>query len=750
MSESDPSQELAAPHLDDLCGKAMQLQVAGRIDQAEPLYRQILEVQPRHAAANHCLGMLHVQLKRPSAAVPHLLAALEASPQVPDYWLGYLEALLLAGRTDEAAEALALGRQHGLIGAAVEDFAQRLRAAPTHPPAESRPDSTAAAPSNVPALDPRDPPATAPSKPSRADRRRESRSAAQQEGGLLNLLKQTRFAEALTAARTLTQRFPDRGLGWKVLGALLWEEGAREESLAALQTSVRLLPQDAEAHRNLGATLINMERFEDAERCLRRSLELDPDLAAPHESLGNAYQLQGRYAEAEASVRNAIALKSDDAVSGRSLVYSSLLFMLSHNPALGADALFAEHCRVGARIEAPRRALWPAHGNDRDPQRRLRVGLVSADLCNHAVASFIEPVLAHLSTYASLELHAYYNNTVNDAVNQRLRGYFKHWHPIVGLSDARLAQEILEDGIDILFDLSGHTTLNRLHAFARKPAPIQISWIGYPGTTGLRAMDYYLADRHFLPPGQFDRHFTEKLVYLPTGAPFQPYESAPPVGPLPALERGHVAFGTFNRIGKINPATIDLWSQLLAALPQTKLILGGLPPDSRHEALIERFTRAGVARERLTLHPRTGMAEYLALHHQVDICLDTLPYSGGTTTYHAFWMGVPTLTVAGTTPASRQGAAIVGQIGLDEFIATSPADFVAKGIQWSHDLAALAEVRASLRQKWQQSRTRDPSAVAAALERALRRMWSRWCAGLPPESFEIDAPHASNPTAACA
>src|SRR5882757_4316728 len=180
MSESDPTQECAAPHLDDLCGKAIQLQVAGRIDQAEPLYHEILQEQPRHAAANHCLGMLHVQLKRPSTAVPYLLAALEERPQIPDYWLGYLEALLLAGRTDEAAEALALGRQHGLTGAAVEDFAQRLRAAPAHPPAESRPDSTGAAPRNVPALDPRDPPAT--SKPSRADRRRESRSAAQQEG----------------------------------------------------------------------------------------------------------------------------------------------------------------------------------------------------------------------------------------------------------------------------------------------------------------------------------------------------------------------------------------------------------------------------------------------------------------------------------------------------------------------------------------------------------------------------------------
>lgn len=710
----------------------MRLQVAGRIDQAEPLYHEILQVQPRHAAANHCLGMLHVQLKRPSAAVPHLLAALETSPQIPDYWLGYLEALLLAGRTDEAHEALALGRQHGLTGAAVEDFAQRLHAAPTHPPAESRPDSTAAAPSNVPALDPRDPPA--PNKPSRAERRRERRTAAQQEGTVLNLVKQTRFAEALAAARTLTQRFPDRGLGWKVLGALLWEEGAREESLAAMQTSARLLPQDAEAHRNLGATLINMERFEEAAHCLRRSLELDPDLAAPHEGLGNAYQLQGRYTEAEASVRKAIALKSDDAVSGRSLVYSSLLFMLSHNPALDADTLFAEHCRVGALIEAPRRASWPVHANDRNPERCLKVGLVSADLFNHAVASFIEPVLANLSAYASLELHAYYNNNVNDAVNQRLRGLFKHWHPIIGLSEARLAQQVMDDGIDILIDLSGHTTLNRLHAFARKPAPIQISWIGYPGTTGLRAMDYYLADRHFLPPGQFDRHFTEKIAYLPANVPFLPHESAPAIGELPALATGDLTFGSFNKLGKINAPTIDRWSQLMRALPRARMFFGSVAP-TEEQKLIGQFSAAGVSPERLNFHPRCDMAQYLALHLRVDICLDTYPYTGGTTTSHALWMGVPTLTVAGSTPAARQGAAFLGHLGLDDFIAKDAADFVEKGLYWASHLTELSEVRAGMRDRWRQSALGQPDIIAAGLERALRHMWTRWCEFLPAESF---------------
>jgi predicted O-linked N-acetylglucosamine transferase (SPINDLY family) len=730
MSHRDSSQHVMTPTLDDICGNAMKQQVAGRLDQAERLYREILQAEPRHAAANYCVGMLSVQLRRPLDALPHLLAALEVNPELPDYWLGYLEALLLAGQTEDAAASLALGRQHGLSGAAVEEFAQRLAA-------------------HAPQL----------KKAPRADLRREQRLIRERESTLNTLLKQGRFAEGLALARTLTEQFPERGLGWKTLGALLFTQGSLSDAAAAMQAAAKLMPRDAEAHRNLGTIFNKLERYDEAEASLHKALEIDPEFAAAFAHLGNTYQLQGRYAEAEASFRRAIALPSEDLQEDKDLRYTSLLFMLSHNPNVDADALFAEHCRVGEKFGSASPASWPRHLNSPDPDRCLRIGFVSGDLCNHPVATFVEPVLANLRDFSSLELHAYYTNPTEDAVSHLLRGYMKAWHPVSTLSAAQLAKKIMDDRIDILVDLSGHTSLNRLRAFARKPAPIQISWIGYPGTTGLRAMDYYFVDRHFLPPGQFDRHFTEKLVYLPTGAPFKPYPSSPPVRGLPALETGHLTFGSFNRLGKINPETLNLWSQLLLAVPEAKLLVGGLPPDFQHDRLTERFAAAGIAPERLMLHPRGDMGTYLALHHQVDICLDTVPYSGGTTTYHAFWMGVPTLTIAGTTPASRQGAAVVGQLGLHEFIAT-PADFVAKGVYWANNLEALAQLRANLRTKWQQSSTRGPDAVATALERALRHMWTRWCAGLPAESFEVDAqssdpaaaadPEAADPAAACA
>jgi protein O-GlcNAc transferase len=296
----------------------------------------------------------------------------------------------------------------------------------------------------------------------------------------------------------------------------------------------------------------------------------------------------------------------------------------------------------------------------------------------------------------------------------------------------------MDDGIDILIDLSGHTGLNRLRTFARKPAPIQISWIGYPGTTGLRCMDYYFADRHWLPPGRFDEQFTEKLVYLPADAPFRPHASSPAVNPLPALATGSLTFGSFNRMSKISAAAVRLWSALLRALPETNMILAGMPADGEQVHLIEQFAANGIARERLTFHARRGMDEYLELHHRTDICLDTCPYTGGTTTYHALWMGVPTLTVAGPTPAARQGAAIMGQVGLDGFTAADDADFVEKGVYWANHLAELAGVRARLREQCRQSPVLRPHVIVDAFERALRRMWQRWCAGLPPESFEIN------------
>jgi predicted O-linked N-acetylglucosamine transferase (SPINDLY family) len=701
---------------DAICAEAMRLQLAGDPYEAEKLYRTVLQTDPGHAAANYCIGMLKVQLQRPAEGLPHLLAALESKPETFDYWLGYLEALLQARRIEEAKSTLALARQHGLAGRAVEEFAQRLQAC----------SATEPAPPNAP---------NTPNAPSRAQRRSQALLLRKQEKSLLSLVERRKFSEARILAGSMTHDFPEQGLGWKVLGAFVSAEGRFQDALVPMRNAVRLMPGDAEAQVNLGMNLFRLDQVDEAEAYLKRAIALEPDLTSAHFRLAMVYGLRNRYAEAEDSLRRGFALNSDYVPGDLELSFSNLLFLASHNPAVGADELFAMHCRAGDHLERKFRKSWPRHSNDKDPERIIRVGFVSGDLHHHAVAFFIDPVLTHLEQQPTLELHAYYNNTVEDSVNERLRGHFREWHPVAHLDHAALARNIVDDRIDILVDLSGHSGANRLPTFAHKPAPIQVSWIGYPGTTGLRAMDYYLADRHFLPPGQFDRHFTEKIVYLPANVPFQPFRAAPPVNSLPALASRALCFASFNRMGKINPATIQMWCRLLSAVPEARMLIGAV--DVAGQSLIDQFAAQGIDPKRLTLHARCGMEEYLQLHHQVDICLDTYPYTGGTTTIQALWMGVPTLTVAGATPGSRQGAAILGQLGLDEFVATNAEDLTDKARYWASHLDELAVLRAGLRDRWQVSPARQPELIAAALKRGLRQMWKRWCAGLGPESWEI-------------
>jgi predicted O-linked N-acetylglucosamine transferase (SPINDLY family) len=747
-------QPLDAATLDADFARGMELQLAGRLDLAEQIYRTILQAEPRHAAANHCLGMLHVQAQRPAEGLPHLIVALDAKPEMFAYWLGLLEALTLVGQLDAARNTLAIGRQHGLAGAAVEDFANRLQAKLAHEAAVQTPAATPRAAERAEAA----PPATARpaqarpakvrpaqgGKGRRPSRRIEDLSLRKQESALQALVQKRNFSAAFELARGMVERFPKSGFAWKIVGAFPPMNDDYDEAIVALQTAVRLLPRDAEAHVNLGFTLAKAKRFPEAEFHLHKALEIEPGFAAAHYRLAVAYEFQGRFADSEASLRRGIALRTGYIAGDDEISYSHLLFLISHNPLIDADTLFAEHCRYGEYFEERVRDSWPTHTNVRDPERCIKIGFVSGDLCRHAVASFIEPIITQLKDRPDLELHAYYTKPTHDDVSQRLLANFKTWNVVCPLSDLELANVITKDGIDILIDLSGHTAHNRLPAFARKPAPIQASWIGYPGTTGLRAMDYFLGDPHFLPPGEFDRHFTEKLVYLPAQAPFQPHHTAPPVSPLPALAAGRVTFGSFNRLGKINDTTVDLWSRLLHELPEARMLIAGIEPASEHSKLMAQFAARGIGAERLAIHERCGMDSYLALYHQVDLCLDTYPYNGGTTSIHGVWMGVPTLTVAGSTPAARAGAAILSQVGLKGFTAADTAEFVAQGVHWAGHLDALAEVRQGLRRRLQESPSRRADIIALAVAAALRRMWRRWCAGLPAESFDSTAPNLTD------
>ncbi len=549
-------------------------------------------------------------------------------------------------------------------------------------------------------------------------------------GNVLRELRQPEEAERCFRKALIIR--PDLSEAHLGLGAALMALGRLQEAERSFRAALALRPGYPEAHSNLAVTLMDLGRLQEAEHSCLQALALMPDYAEARSNLGKALAQMGRIDEAVAALRRALSINPDFMVG-----HSNLLFHLSHDPGVSSEEVFAEHRAFSDRFEAPFHGRWPRHRNLPDPGRRLRVGFVSADLRAHPASSFIEPLWTALAS-KQVEIWAYSNHRLQDEVTLRLKGLAHQWREAVGMSDEELAGQIREDGIDILFDLSGHTGDNRLLAFARKPAPIQVScWIGNPNTTGLKAMDYFLADRFSAPPGLLDALFTEKIVRLPTGASFQPLDPAPAVNGLPALQSGALTFGSFNRSDKLTQGVVALWSRVLNAVPGSRMLLGGLSDASRKANLTEQFARNGVDAGRLVFHPRVGMTEYLALHHQVDLILDTFPFAGGATSCHAAWMGVPVLTLAGKTLSSRLGVMINSGIDLPEFIAESEDAFVARAVWWSQRLPELAALRARLRSQVLASPLCQRQAAARWLELALRTMWHRWCEGKAPESFEI-------------
>lgn len=525
---------------------------------------------------------------------------------------------------------------------------------------------------------------------------------------------------------------PEHAEAWDNLGLTLTHLGRPGEAAAAFRKSIEQKPDYLPAYANLGALLIRMRRLDEAERCFQQALAFAGEAPAIHCGLGSLHQARGEMKHAATHFRRALALVPDHAAA-----YSSLLFCLCHDADIDAPALFAAHREFARLFEAPWISRWPKHENRPDAGRTLQIGFVSADLRSHPVADFLAPVLACMDKNNGLNLHAYYNEMHEDGVSHRLKGYFSTWSRVAHLTDAALFDRLRADGIDILIDLSGHTGQNRLACLARKPAPLQASWLGYSGTTGLQAMDYYLASEDFLPHGQFDHLFTEKIIHLPAPVPFSPDPHAVDVSPLPALENGHLSFGSFNRPNKIGRAVVALWSALLRQLPTTRLILVGMNDIEDAQRLLGWFEEENVAAERLEFVERCSLPEYFAYHRRVDICLDAFPFNGSSTTGDALWMGVPTLTLKGETLQSRAGWAWLRHFGREDFVADDPDRFVEMGMAWAQRLPELSRIRAGLRAQILDTPSCRPESIARALEFALRTMWQRWCAGQPPASFAV-------------
>jgi predicted O-linked N-acetylglucosamine transferase (SPINDLY family) len=385
------------------------------------------------------------------------------------------------------------------------------------------------------------------------------------------------------------------------------------------------------------------------------------------------------------------------------------------------------------RWEAPLATLVQPHPHDRSPERRLKIGYVSSDFRQHSVAWFIEPVLAHHDR-ERFEIFCYANLFQEDAVTERLKAHADHWRKIYGLPDELAAQQIRADQIDILVDLNGHTAENRLLVFARKPAPVQVTWLGYPNTTGLSAMDYRLTDGFADPVGMTEPFHSETLIRLPECfSCYQPPRDAPAVSELPAKEKGYITFGSFNKLTKVTPEVMATWARILQAVPGSRLALqsAGLGEDAMQQMVREAFAGLGITPERLELHGHDrSQKTHLERYRNIDIGLDPFPYNGTTTTCDALWMGVPVVTLAGKVHAGRVGVSQMSNLGLTELIGQTPEEYVAIATRLATDRERLGALRKELRSRMTASPLMDAPRFTTNLEQAYRGMWKDWCLGL--------------------
>lgn len=569
---------------------------------------------------------------------------------------------------------------------------------------------------------------------------------------------QGRLAEAEAAWRKAISLKPDYHQAYSALGALFRQMGRLDEAIEACRKAVQLAPNDANARTTLATTLHLARQYKHAAEEFEQALRLDPrngttmnnyanmlaEMDQPskaaqyyrqaltlapgrveiYSNLGNLLKMQGRIDQAIECYNRTLSAKPH-----LWPIHSNLLLTLNCHPR--ADrGLLAEHVDWANRHAARFYPQAPNFPNDRSPDRRLRIGYVSPDFRQHSVAYFIEPILqAH--DHANVEIFCYSNAANPDRVTERIKALADHWRPIAALPDQQVEQMIRDDRIDILVDLAGHTANHRLLVFARRPAPVQVTYLGYPNTTGLATMDWRITDAESDPPAMTDSHYVEKLFRLPRGfLCYKPADNCPPPRDHSSGDDEPVTFGSFNNFAKVTPQTIELWSQILLAVPGSKILIKADTlgePETQKQVLAE-FARHGVQADRIELLGREpSFVRHLQTYHRLDIALDTFPYHGTTTTCEAMWMGVPVITLAGKAHVSRVGASLLTRVGLAELIACSPQQYVDLAVGLAQDANRRRKIAASLRHRMLTSPLTDAADFVRDLEQAYRQMWQNWC-----------------------
>jgi predicted O-linked N-acetylglucosamine transferase (SPINDLY family) len=671
-------------------------QALGRLDQARVCHEQARQLAPTDPTVLNNLGITLSIQKDHAAAVAAFEASLRIRPQDPETLNNLAAALRSQG---QAAQALGyldevlrlrpnLPHAHNNLGNALRDEGRLDEAIACYRRALELWPGFALARSNL---------------------------------GLA-LRTQGQVDAAIEQYHQAVQVEPDNSETLVRLGETLLMKNALGEAVQCLQRAVQLRPDSVDALNGLGNAYHSGGRLDEAEACYRRALEVDASFTPARYNLGLTCKGQGRLAEARTFLEQVLQRKPDDHVA-----HGTYLGLLNYDPGVEPATLRAEHERWAAR-HAPGPAEPVVLANDPDPERCLRVGYVSPDFRAHAVSYFLEAILKHHDP-RQVRSFAYAEVPTPDQRTAHLRSLVHEWRLTCGLSDEDLVRLIRQDQIDILVDLAGHTAGNRLRVFGRRAAPIQISYLGYPCTSGLPQMDYRLVDAVTDPPGE-PSAFSEELVRLPrVFACYTPPALAPEVAPPPAQRSGVITFGSLHKLEKLNPLVLDLWSQLLQDIPESRLLLGRDTLDGQTgERLLHGFEERGVPKNRLFLYHATSEdMQHLRVYEAIDVALDPFPWNGHTTACEALWMGVPVIALRGRRHAARMVASVLTAVGLAELVAETAEDYRRIAYRLAENLEHLAQLRQQLRGQMAESPLCNGPAFTAALEDCYRQLWRKWC-----------------------
>jgi predicted O-linked N-acetylglucosamine transferase (SPINDLY family) len=740
---------------------------AGRLAEAEHLYRQILTRQPNHAQSLHLLGVIAHQVGCHTEAVDLISRAIAILPDNDAAFHCNLgEAYRFLGQFDLAIAAYSRAIQlkpdyaaaysnMGIVfnekdrgDEAIRCFSRAIQLQPTTEAYNNlgialaglgRLDQAVAAYFRAIQMKP---------------------DSAEAFSNLANVYRhQGNFDEAFAAYARAISLKPQFVSAYVNYGSALIDRGQPGEAITVLSAAVRLHPADALVRNNLGIALNAQRKYDAAAAAFSeairlksdyapawynlanvrkeqgsldsaiglylKAIELQPDYPEAFSNMGNARMAQGLLDDALACYDQSIALRPCDPA-----LHGNRLYALHYHPSHDGRSILREHLAWGHLHARPLQLKIRPHENERSPDRRLRIGYVAPDFRDHCQSLFTIPLLSHHDR-DHFEVLCYSGVLIPDAVTERIKRCADVWRNIAGMSDDAVAELIRQDKIDILIDLTLHMSGNRLLVFARKPAPVQVIWLGYPSTTGLATIDYRFSDPYLDPPDVNppvqDEFYVERTLRLPdTFWCYDPLTSEPAVNDLPALAKGRITFGCLNNFCKVNETVLDLWAGVLKAVPDSRLML--LAAEGSHR----QRTRESVAMrqidpERIEFVEYRPRNEYLEHYHRIDIGLDTFPYNGHTTSLDSFWMGVPVVTLAGQTAVGRAGLSQLGNLKLTELIAPTPQQYVEIATRLAEDLPHLAELRGQLRGRMKASPLMDAERFARNIEAAYRQIWRHWC-----------------------